>query len=291
MSLEASDLINHRHLISAYIMRPTHFSFLGLSLAALALAAGPVHSQSSSPARASGIYTEVIDGSRLLPGHYRLGNAVIFFVVSEKESERSVTGHLAACDFSWASNILYRPMLDQTQTDQQLVADSTARFEEELVTPIEIKATPAKLAPFGELIRSNISTLCKTGRPAPTTMQLTISQQADGVATVYAGRVTRTGGLIDAWIRRVRLEANPAFLQGSEPGKLPNPFLKSTKVVGKMVFDCKRRMAAVLTYQDYDKEGKPTDSGTIQRKDLNFQEPVPGSVGDTEIDFICKVFG
>lgn len=257
-------------------------------IAALAVfgGGGTVWAQSQSP------------GASFGPDVYRLGKGVLFTLhqrLTEDQPDHLVSAYLGACDGSWVSKPI---KFEVNLEDGDNLQAQQKRLLERLQSPIDgpIAIEEWSVAPGSRLgaQRDPIIKMCKSARTIPKNLLVPVASTEVVAYSVVSSTVARKGNLIDLWTVMSDFREEPIVVNGK-------PFLQDGKEVLHSVFtgaktmrresvNCANRAAAVSTAVIYEGGGKVPETINIPRNKMEFSEPVPNSIGETMVDFLCKVF-
>lgn len=232
------------------------------------------------------------------PESWRLGRGVVFTLhqkLNEDLPDYLVTAYLAACDGSWVSKPVKVELLSDASNDlrgQQ--GQMLARLQRPIDGPTVIDDwSTAPGSPMGAL-RDPVMKLCKTARAIPRNLLLPVASTEVVAYSAVSSTVTRKGGLIDLWTEMSTFREEPIVVNGK-------PFIQDGKEVLHSVFtgaktmrresvNCANRTSAVSTAVIYPGGAREPETITIPKNKVEFSEPVPNSIGETMVDFLCKVF-
>lgn len=231
------------------------------------------------------------------PESYRLGKGV-FFTLHQKLNEglqdHIVTAYLAACDGSWVSKPVKTEFTFDAGDDLRAQqAEMLARLQSPTDGPTVIHEWSDPSAPLIGL-RGSVMKLCKTARAIPKNLLVPVASTEVVAYSVVSSTVTRKGNMVDLWTEMSNFREEPIVIQGK-------PFLQDGKEVTHSVFtggktmrresiNCGDRTSAVATAVFYESGAKDPKTVNIPRNKLEFTEPVPNTIGETMLDFVCMVF-
>lgn len=233
----------------------------------------------------------------------RVGNAVLTYV-HQVSSVLGVSGQmLVACDGTWHSDsIRFSMATDEPPTPQAY--EGKARAEEALAAPLDqtqfIDWNQSKLF-YGPALRAQVQPLCRGAVPEPKNMLIPISiydedeKTAGGTTAVLTGTLVRKGSELDVWTRTTFFKLETTML-GGKPWVLDGVEQKHKVPVGtyemrRTAYDCANNKMATYQSIDYSKQGAVTKQQGIPRANLQLSDVVPNSVGESQLDAICKIYG
>lgn len=237
--------------------------------------------------------------------NHRLGNAVwarllLEFSPDSSPAFKTAFSVLIGCDGTWVSDSF---------------ASSISFSEDFLEAYAKLDATeieqPSDVVGFygggllndelAGLLKPRAKELCTTARkeePKGKLVGLSKATKDDGSGTLGSLVVGSTkkepNGLIKAWVRRNPFViGNSTYPDGTEVLVEGEPVLIEkfeNQVYGlqQLVYDCKRESSDLLQYIEYRSDGSVKSSAVNNNPQL--KEVVPGSVGEQELDWICKVY-
>jgi hypothetical protein len=170
------------------------------------------------------------------------------------------------------------------------------------LSPIEVQSLASRSFGDGEALRAQLSARCKTAGQSQADIELPVSSSAGKAneETDLDFLVLRTaikrGELAEGWFRKrptkreqdfapdgtVRLNSN------GEPMTRRVFTEHDTSARFKVTANCQERQFAISRWVEYDKMGKVTSS-TKEDAKLSFSEPIPGTLGETYLEALCRL--
>ncbi|MEJ1934703.1 hypothetical protein WDZ92_31270, partial [Nostoc sp. NIES-2111] len=191
---------------------------------------------------------------------------------------------------------------EPNQTAQNAYAQVAAKSDNFFKGAIEF--LPITTPPFGDgtQLRKHLNSRCKVDGQSQSTIELPIAQPARkiGVESFVDYLLLRTtqrrGEVVEGWIRRRPIVREEFKGPDGTVFKKDNgePFTRDvftsqdTSARFKVSANCSTRQTALSRFTEYNKEGNATSSAREDSK-LNFQEPVPGTIGEAYLDVLCRL--
>ena len=191
------------------------------------------------------------------PESYRVGKGVLFTLhqrLNEGLDDHLVSAYIAACDGSWVSNHVKIELISDAGDNlraQQL--KMLARLQSPVNGPTDLFEWSEPDAPLRG-VRDQVMRLCKTSRPVPRNLLIPVASSELEAYSLVSSTVLRKGSMIDLWTEMSNFRKEP-----------------STAVY-------------------YESAAKDPETVDIPKNKLQFKEQVPNSIGETMVDFLCKVF-
>jgi hypothetical protein len=154
---------------------------------------------------------------------------------------------------------------------------------------------------YGPALRAQVQALCKGAAPEPKNVLIPLAAYSEngknpgGSIAVLTGTVVRKGGELDAWTRTTHFKLEPV-MSGDKPWvyegveqkkKMPS----GTWEMSRTAFDCANNKMATYQSIDYSKDGISVNQWSVPRANLQLSDVVPNSVGESQLEAICRIYG
>jgi hypothetical protein len=231
------------------------------------------------------------------PESYRLGKGVVFTLhqkLNEGLPDHLVSAYLAACDGSWVSKPVNREFTFDAGDDLRAQqAEMLVRLQRPIDGPTEIYDWSDPSAPITAL-RDSVMKLCKTARVIPKNLLVPVASTEVVAYSVVSSTATRKGTMVELWTEMSNFRREPMAFNGKpfiQDGKeVLHSVFTGAKTMRREIINCGNRTSAVSTAVFYESGAKDPETVNIPKNRLEFAEPVPNSIGETMVDFVCKVF-
>jgi hypothetical protein len=231
------------------------------------------------------------------PESYRVGKGVLFTLhqrLSEGSDDHLVSAFIAACDGSWVSNQVKVEVIDDAGDNlraQQL--RMVTRLQSPINGPTDLFEWSDPDAPLRGL-RDRVMKLCKTSRPNPRNLLIPVASTEAAAYSVVSSTVLRAGSLIELWTDLSKYREEPIMFNGKPYIQDGQEVLQTVFTGGKTMrresINCANRTSAVSTAVYYESGAKDPETVDIPKNKLQFKEQVPNSIGETMVEFVCRVF-
>lgn len=231
------------------------------------------------------------------PESYRIGKGVIFTIHQKLDQGLDgylVTAYLGACDGTWVSG---RVEIEINQGAGDDLRAQQEKMLDRLQRPIDgstiIHDWSDPGAPITGL-RDRVMKLCKTARATPRNLLIPVVSAEELAYSLVSSTVTRKGGLVDFWSEMSSFREEPILQDGKPVIHQGKPALRSVftgaKKMRRESINCSNRTNALSTTVNYEGGTKAPETINIPKNQVEFSETVPNSIGESMVDFVCKVF-
>jgi hypothetical protein len=234
----------------------------------------------------------------------RIGKAVLTFVhVVAADTTMGGWSYqlLMACDGSWLTggfNFSYVPKglsLDYYESEARANIQNMSPEKQEFRTWADTEIQSA------ENLKRHVTALCKGASQEPRNFPLGVSLYSPegafpgGLGSILTGTMSRRGKEIDVWTRTDEYTLEPIMFDGKPwlfngVAQTRQVFTGSYSLV-RTAYQCNDRRLGRYQFLTY-KKGQPTPTSvSIARERLQLDDVVPGSVGEVELEAVCKLYG
>lgn len=232
----------------------------------------------------------------------RVGNAVLFYVHQKGKEFVFSSQIMASCDVSWISdsirtNFLFEEVNSPADMEAQARRDSVSLP----LSDTELTNWQQSSLSYASALKKHIKTLCLGATAEPKNVAIPVTsynesgKEPGGSIAILTGTVVRKGTVIDAWIRTTHFRRNPINI-GGKPYEV-NGVAQTTKeatgthVMRRTAFDCLNRLMAVYQVVEYKEDGAVSKQWSNPRDKVEFDIVVPNSVGEGQLEAICRIYG
>jgi hypothetical protein len=127
-------------------------------------------------------------------------------------------------------------------------------------------------------------------------LEIPVAKSDDVVFHAILSTYRKKAGLTAIWMSRKKFEKIEKRNSRGEKMIVLGQTLYNYKIIKdfprmmvKLTFNCERGEYAELEGHSYDSTGKITDSYSFDIKSAKFLEPIPDSIGENILDFVCKL--
>ena len=233
----------------------------------------------------------------------RIGNAVLLRYYSFNTAKNFGTSAqvLVACDGSWISTT-FRDVFHFGEPLTLAQQEAEARSKESPMVPFAIEQTSigASEVALAEQFARKAPVLCKSANREPKNSFVSISRSGEEKDTfqttmLVTGTSAKVDGAIDVWLRRTEYQQIPMKGVDGKPWELDGKVQKSPEATGKYMlirsaFDCKLRQIGTYEQSVYEAGKVTPDSDAIPRAKMRMSSAVPGTVGESQLDWICALY-
>jgi hypothetical protein len=197
---------------------------------------------------------------------------------------KSVSGFMRAEYIATASNDI-RAQQERAITEHQRPANA----------PVDLGPWTAASEPHIRRLRADVLRLCKGARQAPRQLIVPVSAAGDSVYSALPATAKRTGSVVEIWTEVSPFTSEP-HIYNSVPLRRPDgtPLMRTVfsgeKRLAKEMFNCATREHGVTAVVTYDASGKIESRASQSKEESGFEELVPGSVGESMLDFVCRLY-
>lgn len=199
--------------------------------------------------------------------------------------------HLFICQSKELTTIEYRS--DRFQSNGNWIERINAKSSGEMVSV----SYNLLIKSFGlSGLSRELESRCSNNNKKYPKVEIPLSFTVSEVFHADLSTFQRRGALKSIWIKERGLERTPYKDSKGEPltfdGEVSYEYRildPSPMKMSRWVFDCDRHLQAVIRVASYDIKGNVTDSFSIEEKKADFSEPIPGSVGESFQEFVCKL--
>jgi hypothetical protein len=267
-----------------------------LCVAVLAASAAGVRAEVPSS------WPKVNEHERLVPASVqRFGNTVYFAVAFKTPDSWGFSWYWAHCQKPWVSDFTAFRTSEADQTAGAAYA-SAASNADVFLSPIEF--VPLALGRFGdgEALRVQLSARCKTATQSQANIELPISsstgkaKEESDLDYLLLRTAKKRGELAEGWFRKrptkreqvIAPDGTARVNSKGEPMTRRVFTEHDTSARFKVTANCQERQIAFSRWVEYDKMGKVTSSDKDDAK-LSFSEPIPGTLGETYLEALCRL--
>ncbi len=234
----------------------------------------------------------------------RIGNAVLLryntFNVGEKFGTSARI--LVACDGSWISTT-FRDVVQYGNTMTPAEQESDAGVREEALDPFSIDqvSVGASELALADQISRRAPQYCKAAGREPRNSFIPVSQSAeeDGITrttSIVTGTAARVGGAVDVWMRETEYKREPILRPDQTPFSFNGVVQKLTKPTGKyklnrVAYDCSQRTSGIYESSIYEAGKVTPETYSIPREKVRLSAVTPVTVGESNLDWVCALYG
>lgn len=210
---------------------------------------------------------------------------------------------LASCRSQWLSTV-FDTLVHETDkgwAPRTWQKEAKERGVELLSESIGINNWAESGFDFAPALKGRIEGICKSASSEPRNVLLPVAasdSERDGVKRVIAivtGSAVRKESVVDVWLRtsefvtevRRNSRGEPMMFRGQE---VTHQVANGVHAVERKVFDCKNRKMGTYHRISYKPDGSNT-SQTIERSDLSLFDVAPETIGEAQLDAVCKLYG
>lgn len=233
----------------------------------------------------------------------RVGNSVLTYVHHISATAGSSIQYLMACDARWLSESIRSNFVASNSVSPQGL-ETMAKGKSGSGIPLEfahLYEWEQRPTDFAVALKPFMRALCGGAAPEPKDVVIPIGEYVEvgekpsESFALLTGTAVRNGNMVDAWIRVAKFKLEPTVLNGMP--WMYNGVAQTHKVATgayemlKTVYDCSNRLLSVYQKSEYDKDGRVTNRVNVPREPIEFWPLVPNSVGEQQVDAICKIYG
>jgi hypothetical protein len=234
----------------------------------------------------------------------RIGNAVLRrhhnFNVEQKYGSSAHV--LVSCDGSWISTT-FRDVFHYAEAMTTLEQEEDAKAKEEALDPnaIELTSVSTSEITFAEKIARNAQQYCKSAGREPKNSFIPVSRSAEenGIVkttSIVTGTSAKVDGAIDIWMRTTEYKRETMLNADGKPIVLNGIAQKYNDPTGKytmhrVAYDCRQRRMGTYELSIYEAGKVTPDSDSIPREKLRLSAVTPGTVGESQLDWVCALYG
>lgn len=231
----------------------------------------------------------------------RVGNGVLLFIHQISDDYSSSAQILAACNGSWLSSparFAYVEALNVSAAERA-AREQVPRYP---LDPIDLKDwSQQNEVQVGAALRPHIKEICRTAAGEPKNLAIPVSSFAEktddlgGSIAFLSGTIVRKGAVIEAWTRTSYFNREPILVQG-KPFMVGGVAQHTKKATGaydmrRIAVHCTDRQMATYQTIDYDVNGNSSNEITVPKDRVEFLAVAPGTVGEAQLDALCRIYG
>lgn len=237
----------------------------------------------------------------------RVGSGVLVIVQSSTSVARifELVQVAFGCRGDWVTDAIRFRMDGSSTSDEQRFDRAAESFVDPVSYSTEIGAWRDSELEFASLLRPKVPQLCRDARPAHKRTAIPFaSAKGDAskgvsreVYSLLTSSTIKGGKHVEAWIRVDEFAEEPVKGVDGEPLTKPDGSVLQTQrptgehQMSRVAIDCSRGLLGSYQHYRYNKLGHVTDSDSQDRDKLKLQAPVPMTVGEAELEFVCRLFG
>ncbi len=234
----------------------------------------------------------------------RVGNALLLRHYSfNAEQKYGRTAHLlVSCDGTWISTT-FRDVFHLGEVLTISEQDKSAKTKETPLDPYSIEQTnvSTSLVALADQIARRAGQYCKTASREPKNSFIPVAQTSEEnsiltATSLVTGTSAKVDGSIDVWMRSTEYKREDVLDQTGKPLAVNGVIQRSTKPTGKytmqrVAYDCRRRRMGTYELSVYEAGKTIPDSESMPREKLRLSPVTPGTVGESQLDWVCAIYG
>lgn len=266
-----------------------------------------IHQLATAQAHQQPIEIGAVNGTKLAVSagteNQRVGKAVLAHVQGNLTDINVVTSHtvLLACDGSWISTpVQFAAQFNKTAGFSEIERYGKSQEDEIPLDRIFFQGKDESDLDFAAILTKRAPQICKTAGHEPRNILIPVASTVDkdgtgGSMAIVLGTSAKNGNIIDLWIRTTDFKTVPKLDDQGIPitvaGKVQMHRVPvGSYSLGRGAFDCRNREFGFYHSVSYAGPNATPTSDTVQRANLRLSPAVPGSVGEVELDAICKLY-
>ncbi|HZW13835.1 MAG TPA: hypothetical protein VFF81_11675 [Noviherbaspirillum sp.] len=239
-------------------------------------------------------------------GNQRIGNAALVRLLTIQPKEPQVAFAqtiLVACDGSWiSSNTQFAAQFNTQTTFAELERFAKSRDEAIPLSSVRFESVADSSAVYAPLLAKRAGQICKSaGRETRNTLipvaSYTEKDDIRASSAIVLGTSVKRGDVIDVWTRTTWykevpiLDANGFAMKHSDGETMTNREATGKFSLDHTAYDCRNRTNGTYEQSQYEKGNSTPVSKSMLRERLRLTSVVPGSVGESELEAVCRLYG
>lgn len=232
---------------------------------------------------------------------YRVGKGVLVYVHKVGEKVGMSVRVLLACDGSWISDEFAFTFHESNGAPERYERDARAEVQGPPLEDTFINDWKTSQLTYATELRNKASFVCSRAKPEPRNVLFPLSLYAPsngfagGAAALVTGTSVRRGPEIDVWIRTSLFKAEPIITNGAP--FIVEGIVQTRRVatggysLGRTAFNCDSRQMGVYESVNYQEASAQPTTERILRERLKLTDVVPSSVGESQLESICRIYG
>lgn len=240
------------------------------------------------------------EGSTALlgPQAFRIGSSIMFTVhqrVAGNDSEGLVSTFIASCNGKLVSNpFAFEVTAENVTTLRAQQALMLASLQSPINTSIALGTWEDSDVGYLGPLRTSALRMCNGAQAMPGNVLIPVDASKEVVLSAVGARGSRKGSIVELWTEGASFREEPRMYDGKpivvDGVEVKKSIFTGAKTLRRETYNCTDRTMGMSAAIKYLEGGKVGDSFDIGSSKPDFSAVVPNSIGESMLDFVCKVY-